>query len=132
MKILHVILILLLTNYAAADHPPQITSTVLMVPPTGFIFNPETAKSNVFQHQISNTNVTQQALSEFTQMVKKLRDNGVNVLILNQDPKLPDAIFHNNWFTTSIDHYGKSTLILYPMLTKSRQGEVNPHGFRSE
>ncbi len=64
-------------------------------------------------------------------MVSKLRENGVTVIILRQDKTFPDAVFPNNWFSTHVDNHGKTTLILYPMLTSNRQAEVNPDGLQN-
>lgn len=100
-------------------------STVLMVPPNTFQFNQETSASNTFQSELPIPNVTELALMEFEAMVLNLRMEGINVLTLNQNKILPDAVFPNNWFSTHIDENGNTLLIIYPMLTVNRQAEVN-------
>jgi hypothetical protein len=102
-----------------------------MVPPDGFQFNPQTAKSNSYQHAVKNSDFRYRAIKEFDTMVATLRKNGVSVLILQQDKALPDAVFPNNWFSTYVDNQGKTILILYPMLTANRQKEVNPEGLKN-
>lgn len=102
-------------------------SKILMVPPDGFKFNQETAASNTFQNKIDIHEVDRLAADEFSRMVKQLQPY-VDVLILKQNPALPDAVFPNNWFSTHLDDSGKRLLVIYPMLAKNRQAEVNIEG----
>jgi len=104
------------------------TSTVLMVPPESFAFNNETAATNSFQVSSQSDALPQKALNEFSNMVSILKEQGINVLTLNQGKNLPDAVFPNNWFSTHRDAFGNDSLIIYPMLTKNRQAEVNIDG----
>lgn len=103
----------------------QLANTVLMVRPVDFCFNEETALDNEFQNvmEISNDEVNKKALDEFENMVKILRENNINVLVLekNQEIKTPDAVFPNNWFSTEHD----GTIITYPMCAKNRRTEKN-------
>lgn len=101
------------------------SSTVLMVPPSTFQFNQETAATNIFQSTVPIHNVKDLALKEFNTMVSTLREQGINVLTLNQNKILPDAVFPNNWFSTHLDENGNTVLIIYPMLAANRQAEVN-------
>ncbi|KTD76325.1 arginine deiminase-related protein [Legionella waltersii] len=103
-------------------------STVLMVPPEGFQYNHETAKSNSFQSLLMSDQIKQSAMQEFNSMVLQLKASGIEVLLLHQDHSLPDAVFPNNWFSTHINSNGKNVLIIYPMLTPNRQKEVNLEG----
>lgn len=103
------------------------THSVFMVPPTDFCFNEQTGTDNEFQQRLDlDPKVIQEdAMAEFNQMVNILRDNFIEVLLLNKSansPKLPDAVFPNNWFSTD----GNGTLTLYPMKTANRQAEVRP------
>lgn len=98
-----------------------------MVPPTDFCFNEQTGVDNEFQQQsdLSPEMIREDAMAEFNQMVNILRDNFMEVLILNKSsglPELPDAVFPNNWFSTS----GDGTITLYPMKTSNRKAEVRP------
>ncbi len=104
------------------------SSVVLMVPPDGFQFNHETASSNAFQELLDITDISKKAMFEFSNMVSSLKEQGVEVLILNQKETLPDAVFPNNWFSAHINTSGQNSLIIYPMLTKNRQDEVNIEG----
>lgn len=101
----------------------QLTNTVIMVSPNHFGFNPETAESNVFQHHVSDSEeeIQSKALAEFNGVVNKLKEQGINVLILESrdDAITPDAIFPNNWFS----HHSDGRLVIYPMLAPNRRAE---------
>ena len=110
----------------------QITNNILMVRPTGFTYNEETAVNNHFQNPIKNINskkVTENAIREFDEMVALLGNKGVSVHVV--DPKgnknNPDAVFPNNWFSIHED----GTRIIYPMFAKSRRKERNLDIFKS-
>lgn len=98
-------------------------STILMVRPAAFGFNEETAANNFFQHNpgVPETLLQQKALAEFDTMVETLQSNGIEVLVITDtaDPPKPDAIFPNNWLSTSPD--GK--VFVYPMYAPSRREE---------
>ncbi len=102
----------------------QSTSTVLMIRPAHFGYNPETAESNVFQQPPVGENSSEVALAEFDAMVEVLRSEGVDVWVENDSaaPEKPDAIFPNNWLGI---HPGKQ-LLLYPMFAKNRRLERDP------
>jgi hypothetical protein len=80
----------------------------------------ETALTNSFQHY-EDDGEAQNALIEFDNMVQQLQQNGIEVTVINDsnEPKKPDAIFPNNWFSTHAD----GTCILYPMLHQNRRIE---------
>ncbi|NCB19923.1 MAG: amidinotransferase [Bacteroidia bacterium] len=102
----------------------QTTSNVLMIRPANFGYNPETAVNNAFQ-QLSNEDCTNtKAVHEFDNYVQLLRQNGVNVHVMQDTPEpyTPDSIFPNNWFST---HEG-GTLVLYPMFAGNRRLERKP------
>lgn len=100
-----------------------VASTILMVRPAAFGFNEETAANNFFQHNpgVSETLLQQKALAEFDTMVETLQSNGIEVLVITDtaEPPKPDAIFPNNWLSTSPE--GK--LFVYPMYAASRRAE---------
>lgn len=103
---------------------PQLTDTVVMVRPQDFAYNEQTAVDNSFQHRPDDScNVTEQALNEFSAMVEALRAASINVLVLEpakqQQSATPDAVFPNNWFSTTVE--GK--LLIYPMYTENRRQE---------
>lgn len=105
----------------------QAPSSVLMVRPKSFGFNPQTAETNAFQHNTTEDvqSVRVKVLAEFDTMVDLLRSNDIEVLIIEDtaQPEKPDAIFPNNW--VSFHHDG--TVVLYPMLAENRRIErTNP------
>lgn len=98
-----------------------------MIRPANFGFNPETAESNAFQKSSidnSEASVEELAKSEFDLFVNKLRDKGVNVIVVEDtaDPVKPDAVFPNNW----ISFHQEGTVITYPMLAPTRRKERRP------
>lgn len=101
----------------------QLTNTVVMVSPLHFGFNPQTAASNPFQHNVrdSQNHVQQKALQDFKNMVYALKHAGVSVVVLpsNKDVVTPDSLFPNNWFS----HHQNGKLIIYPMLAPNRSAE---------
>lgn len=94
-----------------------------MVTPLHFGFNPQTAITNLFQHQPNNSanHIQKRAQTEFNQMVNLLKKEGINVLILPspKDSITPDAVFPNNWFS----HHEDGKLVIYPMLVQNRRDE---------
>ena len=91
-----------------------------MIRPVNFSFNAETAVNNAFQ-SASTDNAQQQALQEFEGFVTLLRDNGVDVTVIDDTPKpyTPDSIFPNNW----VSFHGDGTICLYPMYAVNRRLE---------
>lgn len=100
----------------------QTTSTVFIVKPVRFGYNPQTAESNAFQKRTGyGRDVQEGALREFLAYAALLRANGVNIALAEdtEDPRTPDSIFPNNWFSTHED----GTLVLYPMAMPNRRAE---------
>ena len=101
----------------------QTSPHILMVKPANFGFNPQTAASNFYQQKDErNSSVIRDlARNEFDAFVVLLRDQGVNVIVIEDtaDPIKTDAVFPNNWFSTHAD--GK--LLLYPMYSPNRRLE---------
>ncbi|MBF9235789.1 amidinotransferase [Hymenobacter sp. BT683] len=99
-------------------------TTVLLVRPASFGFNAETAVSNRYQQQLTETGLTAQVLAEFDAAVAALRGRGVRVRVFDDapEPAKPDAVFPNNWFTTHAD----GRLLLYPMCAPNRRAERQP------
>ena len=102
-----------------------IANTIVMVKPSHFCFNAETSISNAFQNKpdIGNDDLQHIVKEEFNSMVKKIRSNGINVIVLESLPNTPDAVFPNNWFSTHIID-NNPYVIVYPMCTKNRRKEV--------
>lgn len=100
----------------------QTTDTVLMVRPARFGFNEETAQNNHFQTRSEHQDrVAEEAIKEFDGYVQLLRDNGVEVIVIQDtpEPATPDSIFPNNWFST----HCTGELVFYPMFAENRQLE---------
>jgi len=102
---------------------PQLTDTVIMISPDQFGFNPQTAESNNFQHQLNipPDQIQKKAMQEFENMVTLLRLKGITVLTLpsRKNVVTPDAVYPNNWFS----HHAGGILIVYPMLAQNRRLE---------
>jgi hypothetical protein len=94
-----------------------------MVRPAAFGFNEETAANNYFQSNpgINKEILQQQAISEFDNMVQTLRSHDINVLVIEDttDPPKPDALFPNNWLSTSPE----GRVFVYPMYAPNRRPE---------
>ncbi len=112
----------------------QTTNKVLMVRPVRFAYNEETATNNAFQKkddtQGGAQTIEQQAVREFDAYVAMLRDQGVEVQVLQdtEEPLTPDSIFPNNCFSTHIDvlpgtSVRQRTLVIYPMYAHNRRDE---------
>ena len=102
----------------------QLPTAVVMVRPASFGFNPDTAPSFMFQREITETNrkeIERRARMEFDILAARLRDAGVEVIIIEdkEDLNTPDAVFPNNW----VSFHDDGTVVLYPMLAPSRRPE---------
>lgn len=100
----------------------QSTSNILMIRPVAFGFNAQTAESNAFQNRQDDQRAVQQkAVEEFDGFVNVLRQNGVNVIVVNDtpEPHTPDSIFPNNW----VSFHDNGDIILYPMQAENRRLE---------
>ncbi|HEX5025177.1 MAG TPA: arginine deiminase-related protein [Agriterribacter sp.] len=102
----------------------QTTSQLLMVRPANFGFNTQTAGNNRFQTVLDDKDIQAKALLEFDGLVQLLRDNDIDVTVLQDEPipNTPDAIFPNNWISF---HPGR-TICLYPMFAANRRQERKP------
>ncbi len=104
----------------------QSTDSVLMIRPSRFYPNPETAKDNAFQSRSHRTDRSSDALTlaarkEFDAAVHTLRAAGVNAHVFEDttEPEKPDAVFPNNWI--SMFHDGR--IALFPMYSALRRRE---------
>ena len=99
----------------------QTTSTVFMVKPVCFGFNEQTAENNAFQKEGFNEGAQEKALKESNDFVNLLEENGIKVVLAEDtpEPKTPDSVFPNNWFST---HDG-GLLVIYPMFAPNRRAE---------
>ena len=101
----------------------QLASSVLMIRPTRFQSNPQTADSNAFQTEPDASPAEQQraALPEFEGLVSALRGAGVDVVVFDDtpEPHTPDSVFPNNW----VSFHADGTVVIYPMEAENRRGE---------
>ena len=102
----------------------QTTNTILMVRPTHFRMNEQTASDNHYQKKITGIpqkELQRKAQEEFDAFVEKLKGIGVNVIVFNATDGLdtPDAHFPNNW----ISFHENGIVGLYPMFAKNRRLE---------
>lgn len=103
----------------------QTTDQLLMIRPSCFYTNEQTATNNFFQQQTQENQgaTTAKAQQEFDDFVSELRSHGVVVYVWQDTikPNTPDALFPNNW----ISFHNPKTIITYPMFAVNRQMEVS-------
>ncbi len=102
----------------------HLTGQILMVRPSNFGYNPETAESNAFQRKetdLALKEISALAQKEFDDFVKKLIKAGVGVTVFKDQPKVitTDSVFPNNW----ISFHQDGTIVTYPLLSKNRRLE---------
>ena len=102
----------------------QITNTILMVRPTSFRANEQTAVNNHYQKEmdhVAQATLQVKAREEFDAFVEKLKSIGVNVIVFEAKDGLdtPDAHFPNNW----ISFHENGVVGLYPMFAENRRAE---------
>ena len=101
----------------------QSASAVILVRPSGFGYDPVTAESNGFQHQVTDADLRQRAGAEFDALLDALRHCGIRTTVLDPaDPAAPNGVFPNNWFST----HPHGTIVLYPMCAATRRSERDP------
>lgn len=103
----------------------QTTNHILMIRPANFGFNAETAVNNAFQVAGQAAGAQEKACGEFDAFVQLLKENGVDVTVINDtpEPHTPDSIFPNNW----ISFHDDGSVVLYPMYAANRRAERKPN-----
>ena len=96
-----------------------------MIRPVNFGYNAETAVNNAFQVKGNDMDAQNKALKEFDEFVKVLRQNGVDVTVVEDtaEPYTPDSIFPNNW----VSFHNDGSVLLYPMYAENRRAERKEH-----
>ena len=96
----------------------QATDTLLMIRPSRFRFNQQTAATNIFQNENAADEKT--AMNEFNNFVSLLRENEIEVLQFEEEKNsdTPDCVFPNNWLMTF-----EKNIFLFPMLAANRREE---------
>ena len=101
----------------------SIASTILMIRPAAFAFNEQTAANNFFQSRdaAGNADLQQQVLAEFDNMVQRLVEHDIEVIVIDDtpEPPKPDAIFPNNWLCT----FPSGVVSVFPMYAPNRRIE---------
>jgi hypothetical protein len=102
----------------------QITNNILMIKPVGFRYNEQTAVNNYYQQVLDDLTpdkIQENALNEFNYLVEKLKNFGVNVVVIEDDKATdtPDSIFPNNW----VSFHNNGMVGLYPMCAENRRDE---------
>lgn len=134
----------MLSQTVSEDRLKYYAKTVMMVEPTKFFYNQETACDNEFMNDVDDDNMTEEAtptnemsfgvdniaVKEHQALRQKIEDSGVSVMCYQQQADdLPDSVFPNNW--VSVHHYPElmeqKVVWVYPMKAKNRQREVNPN-----
>ena len=94
-----------------------------MVRPVNFRMNEQTAVNNYFQENLDmmNKEINSKAQNEFDAFASKLREKGVNVVVVEDtlDPDTPDSIFPNNW----VSFHENGNVGIYPMFAENRRNE---------
>ena len=103
----------------------QITKNILMIRPSSFGYNETASKDNFFQSRVENMNnneIKLVAIDEFENMCSILRDNGINIIVCENDrsKNLSDDVFPNNWISFHNDKY-----VIHSMYAESRRKEKN-------
>lgn len=102
----------------------QTTGHILMIRPSHFGFNEETAKNNSFQQKddsLDAVSVSEKAIREFDDFVAVLRSKGIQVIVIQDtdQPVKPDAVFPNNW----VSFHEDGLVLTYPMYSANRRIE---------
>ena len=102
----------------------QTTNTILLIRPVNFRMNEQTAVNNYYQESIDGVlpeTINTKAQKEFDSFVEKLRNIGVNVIVVNDriETDTPDSIFPNNW----VSFHENGDVGLYPMFAENRRLE---------
>ena len=104
----------------------QTTRHLLMIRPSHFGPNHQTAASNQFQQATTHApaDLSAQAMREFDGVVTALDRAGIQTFVVADVPGAgtPDAVFANNWMSTHCD----GTVVLYPMSAANRRAERRP------
>ena len=101
-----------------------------MIRPVRFSYNSQTAVNNAFQESGIPEELSQrQALKEFDAYVEMLRNEGIEVMVVEDTatPHTPDSIFPNNWLSLhsaeELADAGSRVVVLYPMFAENRRAE---------
>lgn len=119
------------TEVCSRKMSSHLTDRVMMVRPSLFGSNTETVGDNAFQSALAEASadkVHTAALDEFNAFTGLLEEEGIQVNVVQDTMKLPDAIFPNNWISFHSPPAGghRPVIALYPMMSPLRRMERNP------
>lgn len=102
----------------------QLASSILMIRPANFGYNPQTANNNSFQTnegELSKREIADKAKVEFDEFVENLRKYDIHVVVVadSETPFNTDAVFPNNW----ISFHEDGVVVTYPMYAPNRRLE---------
>ncbi len=102
----------------------QLASSILMIRPANFGYNPQTASNNSFQTnegELSDREIAEKAKVEFDQFVQHLSNHDIDVVVIpdSETPYNTDAVFPNNW----ISFHEDGVVFTYPMYAPNRRLE---------
>ncbi|UFH35783.1 citrulline utilization hydrolase CtlX [Flavobacterium acetivorans] len=102
----------------------QTTNSILMIRPTAFRMNEQTAVNNYYQKAVEGllpATVNAKAQQEFDALVEKLKAVGIDVTVVDDvlGSDSPDSIFPNNW----VSFHENGDVALYPMFAENRREE---------
>lgn len=99
----------------------NIPNLLLLIRPKHFGFNSATAKTNRFQRNESSGLNNTVVRKEFDEVIAIIEKNNLTCTVFeDKNEPLPDAVFPNNWISSSPE----GIVTVYPMLTENRQKEV--------
>ena len=104
---------------------PRSARSVMMVEPVNFSVCEESAADNHYMN-LNESADAQLALQQFRTLVELISSKGIEVLEFPGDQATPDAIFPNNVFATTEDHF-----IIGHMLHPGRRKEAERQDIRS-
>jgi hypothetical protein len=90
----------------------QITNSIMMIKPVGFRYNEQTAVNNYYQQVLDNLTDEQtqeKALNEFNSFVDKLRNVGVNVIVIHDKEHFEQLLLNQQDFKAIHPFFGELT-----------------------
>lgn len=97
---------------------PATAKAVMMVEPAGFTISSQSAIDNHYM-DVSDVADEARAVAQSRALADLIRQQGIEVVVFAGDPETPDAIFPNNVFATTHQHF-----IIGHMLHPVRQKEA--------
>lgn len=122
-----------LAQLASGQYPVETSAmprTVMMIEPAGFHISAESASDNLYMNP-DNQADADRALRQSADLAELVRKQGITVKIFPGDEQTPDAIFPNNVFATTAEHFIIGHM-LHPVRQKEAQREDVREYFAAE